>query len=190
MAHTRSKTDETSSDDDNNQDLGSNGSENSTRIPRDTDAPGSRFLDSLCIFRMMHENRNEDGKQLSGEQRLKYIERLQESYKTIDSSLSFKDYIIRSSKVRWTSFEDDMKFWELYDRKEDFLRKIKEKKGSREIRRDNRSRSSSRSRSRSRSRDRNHNYNKRDRRRDRRDRGRNEREELGDIDGNQKEKVM
>ena len=109
----------------------------------DENFPGSKFLENLFIFRLMHENWNADGKQLSGEQRLNYIEKLQESYKTLGSSLSFKDYVSRSSRVRWTSFENDMKYWELYDRKEDYLKRIKEKrndnvKETRDIRRNSR----------------------------------------------------
>ena len=59
---------------------------------------------------MMLENRNADGKQLSAQQRSNYVGKLKESCKTLGSSLELEDYVIRSTRVRWTSFENDMKY--------------------------------------------------------------------------------
>ena len=53
----------------------------------DKNFPGSKFFDSLFTFRLMHENENSDGKHLAGKQRLNYINKLKESYKTLGSSL-------------------------------------------------------------------------------------------------------
>ena len=69
----------------------------------------------------MQENSNSDGKQLFGKQRLNYINILNESYKILGSSLNFNDDIFQSTRARWTSFESAMKYWELYDEKEEYL---------------------------------------------------------------------
>ena len=189
MAQFVSDNDTSDNEDNRQENFDNNDSEEPLRIPIDNDFPGSKFLESLCIFRMMHENGHHDGERLSGKQRKNYIDKLKESYKTLGSSLEFKDYIIRSTRVRWTSFEKDMKYWELYDKKEDYLKRITRKqddddKDDRNIRRKVRRRS--RSRSRSRSRDRNHNYKRRN---ERRSRDKDERENLGDMEHKKKERV-
>ena len=140
-----------SEEDDHRNSDNHNKSDKAPRVPVDKNSPGEKFLESLFIFRMMHENENQDGERLSSKQRANYVEKLKESYKTIGSLLEFKDYVIRSSRVRWTSFENDMKYWELYDKKEEYLKRISKDdkdKDARRIRRKNKARSRYRSRSR------------------------------------------
>ena len=50
---------------------------------------------------------NAEGKQSSDGARLNYIDKLQESYKTLGSPLSFKDYG-SDHQVRWILIDDDI----------------------------------------------------------------------------------
>ena len=78
----------------------------------DKNFPATKFLESSFTFGLMRENANSDGKQLSGKQGLNYINKLKKTCKTLGSSLSFKDCVVRSTRVRCTSFENDMIYWE------------------------------------------------------------------------------
>ena len=118
------------------------------------------FLDKLMIFKMIHENRCNDGKDLSKVERVKDLHELKNAYDLLDFKLSFEEYVIRSSLVRWVTYEEDMHYWELWDKKEDLMKQRRRTRARERDRRraldrggENDKRSRSRSRSRSRIRD-------------------------------------
>ena len=67
------------------------------RVSVDKNFPGSKFLKSSFTFRMMRENKNQDGKRLSFKWRSNYIDKLKDLYETLGSSLEFKDYSTESA---------------------------------------------------------------------------------------------
>ena len=117
------------------------------------------FFDNLEIFKMVHQNKNEDGRVLSKEERTESHEKLKRLFNKCNYDLSFANFMIRSSLVRWTTFKEDMKYWETWDKKEEFLRKSRSRSRQQDkdkaLRRNNKDR---RSRSRSRGSSRNSNY--------------------------------
>ena len=117
MAQFTSEEDRPSDGGNSHEYLDDDGLADSPRVPVDKNFPGSKFLESLFIFILMHENENSDGKQLSSKQRLNYFNKLKESCKISGSSLCLNDHVVRSTRVTWTSFEKNMKYCELYDEK-------------------------------------------------------------------------
>ena len=142
-----------------------------------------QVINKIEIFKMIHENKCEDGKEMTAEARIKSLNEIKALYDELEEQLSLEIYIIRV--LRWKTYREDLKYWETWDKKEEFIRKNSRSKDrdndkirSRNRRRDNDYRSRSRSRDRSR---------RDDRRRDR------SRERNGyvddDDDRNNKERV-
>ena len=77
------------------------------------------FLKKLKIFKMIHEDECEDGKDLSKEQRKVKLEELETAYEATNNKLPLKNYIINIT--RWTTYESDMEHWQIWDEKEDMM---------------------------------------------------------------------
>ena len=117
------------------------------------------FLDKVEIFRMMHENKCEDGKDILKETRIKDLNDLKALYDNLNYDISFAEYMVRSTLIRWLTFDEDMKYWRLWDKKEELMVKRRRNKARErdrlkalERKKDDGHRSRSRSRSRSRGR--------------------------------------
>ena len=72
----------------------------------------NKFLESLFVFRLTHQDEQPDSKQLSEKQRMNHNDELKEWCRTVGSALSFADYVVRAAGARLTSHESDMKCWE------------------------------------------------------------------------------
>ena len=110
-------------------------------------------LEKITIFRMIHENKCEDGKDISARTRLESLNEIKALYDNLGLPMALEVYMVRI--VRWISYRKDLKYWELWDKKEEFLRKnsrSKERERDRIRSRDRRSVRNDRSRSRSRDR--------------------------------------
>ena len=66
---------------------------------------------------MIHENKCEDGESLSGEMKIKSLNELQTLYDNVGHETSLDEYMIRSTKVRWLTYEEDMEHCESWDKK-------------------------------------------------------------------------
>ena len=142
-------------------------------------------VEKIEIFRMIHEDKCEDGKQITSEARVKSMNEIKMRYEQLGLKLSLEDYIIRI--LRWKTYREDMIFWERWDKKEEFIRKNSRSKErdddrnkSRNRRRDFNYRSRSRSRDRSR---------RDDRRRDRSNERDGDEYNNGSNDNERKERV-
>ena len=115
-----------------------------------------QVLEKIDLFKMIHENKCEDGKDISAEARVELLNEIKASYDELDQQLELEDYVVRV--LRWKTYREDLKYWELWDKKEEFIRKNgrsrdREKDRTRSRYRQD-DRDNYRSRSRSRSRDR------------------------------------
>ena len=116
------------------------------------------LLDKILIFKMVHENQCEDGKTITRNAREESLEEIKSLYDQCDYNISLADYIIRSTLIRWLSFREDMKYWELWDKKEEFISRNSRSRSRDQDRNKSLNRNNRDDRSRSRSRGRNDNY--------------------------------
>ena len=70
---------------------------------------------------MIQENKCADGKSSSSESRIKSLNEIQTLYDKIGHKTSLDQCMIRSIKIRLLTFKDDVKYWELWDKKEEVL---------------------------------------------------------------------
>ena len=140
------------------------------------------FIKKLKIFKMIHENECDDGKDLSKDQRKDKLEELEAAYRATNNKLPLKNYIINVS--RWTSYESDMDHWQIWDEKEEMMNNYRKKRRDRIRDRDRRRQADKRSRNKSRSKSRS-----RSRSRDRQKRNSKYHGHNSDDDGKQKDHV-
>jgi len=163
MANRRNKRIEEQSDSSSSQSDDENYNKNHNKkhveldIP-DVNASKQLLLEKISIFKMIHENKCEDGKSLSSESRIKGLNEIQTLYDKIGHKTSLDQYMIRSTKIRWLTYNEDMEYWELWDKKEEYLNRnsrSREREADKiaALRNDRSHRSRSRSRGRSRSMD-------------------------------------
>ena len=140
----------------------SSSSDELTDVDKDVDMSDDKqeFLDKLTIFKMIHEKECEDGKDVSKESRINDLNELKALYDNLNYDISFAEFVIRSSLVRWVTYREDMRYWNLWDKKEELMKKHRRSKERERDRRrsldrrmNDRDKSRSRSRSRSRMRD-------------------------------------
>ena len=103
----------------------------------------SKFDNAVQLYRFIHENKNEEGKRLSGETRKEKFKEISELYYNLKLDDGPIAQYLTSSKVGWTSFIQDEKYWNLWDDKESIIREDRRRKYGRY---DNRYRSRSRDR--------------------------------------------
>ena len=127
------------------------------------------------MFRMIHEDKCDDGKKITAASRKQTLEEIQTLYDELDEQLSLEVYMVRV--LRWKTYREDIKYWNIWDRKEEFIRRNSRNKDRRMDRR-NRDENDARSRSR----DRGRNDRRRDRSRERNHNG------YGDIDEDRRRK--
>ena len=129
-------------------------------------------LEKIDIFRMIHEDKCEDGKSITADARVRSLNEIKSLYDALNLKMSLEVYIDRV--LGWKSYRKDLKYWETWDKKEEFIRnnsRSRERENDRirsRNRRNNddyRSRSRSRGRDRSRERERNEDDNNNDKRR-------------------------
>ena len=72
---------------------------------------------------MIHKNKCEDGKDVPKEARIKDLNELKASYDDLNYDLSFEEFMIRSTLVRCVTFSKDMRYWNLWDKKEEVMAK-------------------------------------------------------------------
>ena len=122
----------------------------------DKEAYKQQVLEKINLFKMIHENKCEDGKDISAEAREKLLNEIKGSYDELDEQLELEVYVVRV--LRWKTYREDLKYWELWDKKEEFIRKNGRNRDREKDRMRSRyrqdDRDNYRSRSRSRSRDR------------------------------------
>ena len=148
---------------------------------KDKDESKQQVQEMIEMFRMIHENKCDDGKKITAASRKQTLEEIQTLYDELDEQLSLEVYMVRV--LRWKTYREDIKYWKIWDKKEEFIRRNSRNK-NRNMDRKNRDEddNNSRSRSRSRSRDRGRNVRRRDRSRERNHNG------YGDIDEDRRRK--
>ena len=110
----------TSQSEDENYDSSHN--KNYKRIdPAEVNMAKQLLLEKIMIFKMIHENRCADGKSSSNEVRMESLKEIQTLYDKIGVKMSLDEYMIRSTKIRWLTYGQDMEQWELWDKKEQYL---------------------------------------------------------------------
>ena len=66
----------------------------------------------MIFFKMIHENKCADGKSLSNETRMESLNEIQTLFDKIGYKTSLEQHVIRSTKVRWLTYKEDMEHWE------------------------------------------------------------------------------
>ena len=69
------------------------------------------------MFKRIHENECEDSKTSSNKTRIKRLNEIQTLYDKIGRKISLDEFMIRSTKPRWLTDEEDMEYWKLWDKK-------------------------------------------------------------------------
>ena len=70
---------------------------------------------------MMHENECADGKSLSKESKIKSSSEILTLYDKIGHKMPLEQYMIRSKNIRWLTYNEDMAYWDLWDKNEEYL---------------------------------------------------------------------
>ena len=120
----------------------------------------SRFDNKLQLYRFIHENKNSEGKRISGTTRKMKWKEIVDLYNNLGlSNGPISHYLINTPEIKWESFIEDERYWRLWDEKEDMVLEDRElRRGRNRSRRDDRTeRFNEHSKSRSRSRDHDHN---------------------------------
>ena len=65
------------------------------------------LLEKIATFKMIHENKCENGKSSSNKTRIKSLTEIQTLYDKIGHKTSLEEYLIRSTKGRWLNYEED-----------------------------------------------------------------------------------
>ena len=82
-------------------------------------ADKQHFLDKVTIFKIIHENRCENGKDILSDSRIKSLNEIKALYDNLEYAITFDEYMIKTSFVRWLNYyRQDMKYCELWDKKE------------------------------------------------------------------------
>ena len=71
----------------------------------------------MTTFKMILENKCEDGKTSSRKTRVKSLNEIQTLFDEIGREASVDECMIRSAKVRWLTCKEDMEHWKLSDEK-------------------------------------------------------------------------
>ena len=79
------------------------------------------LLEKIKIFKMIHEKECPDGKSLSNEKRMESLNEIQTLFDNLGFKTTLDQYMIRSTKVRWLTYKEDMEYWQLWDKKEEYL---------------------------------------------------------------------
>ena len=128
----------------------------------------SKFDDEIQLYKFMHENKNPEGKRLSGAARKAQWKEIMDYYNNLKLSNGLiSNYLINDPDVKWTTFIADERFWNLWDAKEAL---ISQDEGKEKERGRDRHRSTDNSREDSRSRSRSRDYNRNDKVREQRER--------------------
>ena len=145
-----------------------------------------RIQEKIELFRMIHENKCDDGKEITAESRKESLDEIQTLYDELGEKISLEVYMVRV--LRWITYREDMRYWKTWDKKEEFIRRNSRSRNrdmDRRRRNRNKDDDNSRSRSRSRSRDRERNDRRRNSSRDRNHNGYSD----DDEDRRRKERV-
>ena len=68
--------------------------------PVDREEEIEELVEKITMFKMIHENKCEDGELLSAEVRASSLNEIKSLYNTLGFSISLKEYMIRSLRVR------------------------------------------------------------------------------------------
>ena len=79
------------------------------------------IVGKIAIFRVIQENKCEDGETSSSGTKIKSLTEIQTLYDETGQETSLVECMIRSTKVRWLTCKEDVKYWELWDEKEEFI---------------------------------------------------------------------
>ena len=79
------------------------------------------LLEKIKIFKMIHENKDPDGKSLSNEKRMDSLNEIQTLFDNSGYKTTLDQHMIRSTNIRWLTYKEDMEYWELWDKKEEYL---------------------------------------------------------------------
>ena len=121
----------------------------------------SKFDDKIQLYKFMHENKNPEGKRLSGTARKSLWKEIMDMFNNLKLHNGLiSNYVINDPDINWTTFIADERFWNLWDSKEALINQDKEKERGRDR---YRTMDKSRNQSRSRSRSRDYNRNNKDR---------------------------
>ena len=131
-------------------DLDLNGMEGSSKDGMNDEVEMDQVREKIEVFRMIHENKCEDGKSITAESRIRSLNEIKALYDELEAKLSLEVYMTRV--LRWTTYREDLRYWETWDKKEEFIKRNSRSKDRNDDR--IRSRNMQKDRSRSRSRDR------------------------------------
>ena len=70
---------------------------------------------------MILENKCDNDETMSSKRRIKSLNKIETLYDKIGHETSLHQHMIRSTKVRWLTYEDDINYCELWDKKEEYL---------------------------------------------------------------------
>ena len=91
--------------------------------PADVNISKQLLLEKIATFKMIHENKCADGKSSSNESRIKSLNEIQTLYDKIGHKTSLDECKIRSTKIRWLTYKEDMDYWDVWDKKKEYLNK-------------------------------------------------------------------
>ena len=88
-----------------------------TKILMDMDASKQLLLDKVTIYKLMHEIKCEDGKTITSEARMKSLNEIKMSCNDLVYGVALKEFIIRSTEVKWETHAEEAKHRESWDQK-------------------------------------------------------------------------
>ena len=90
----------------------------------------SKFDHALQLYRFMHENKNDEGKKISGLMRKNKFKEILDLYNNLQLSQEpIGSYFVNAQDIQWASFYEDEKYWRLWDEKEAMIREDKNGRG-------------------------------------------------------------